>query len=76
MNGVYRLYDETNNIVNSAESRKLRNMTATYTSIALGESTLTQAEEIFWCIPVESTMIQFPELGKEYTDDDDYFLVD
>jgi len=56
-NGVYRLYDETNNIINTNESRKVRHMTATYTSIALGIDSLDQAEEIMWCFPLECTMI-------------------
>ena len=51
-NGVYRLYDETNNIINRSEATKIRTMTASYTSIATGDTSLTQAEEILWCFPL------------------------
>lgn len=77
-NGVYRLYDETNNIINTNESRKVRHMTATYTSIALGIDSLDQAEEIMWCFPLECTMIQLPQEGYEFDPEngDHYFEVD
>lgn len=66
LNGVYRLYDETNAIINNAEARKSRTLTATYTSLATGDTSLTQAEEILWCIPLDNTMIQPPQEDIEY----------
>lgn len=77
-NGVYRLYDETNEIINKNEARKLRPMEATYKSIALGIDSLNQAEEIMWCFPLDNTMIQRPEEGYEFISDDgdEYFEVD
>lgn len=77
-NGVYRLYDETNEIINKNEARKLRPMEATYKSIALGINSLNQAEEIMWCFPLDNTMIQRPEEGYEFisNDGDEYFEVD
>jgi len=53
-------------------------MEATYKSIALGIDSLNQAEEIMWCFPLDSTMIQHPEEGYEFISDDgdEYFEVD
>lgn len=64
--GVYRIYDETNSIVNSVEATKLRNITAHYSSIITNEEGLNMAEEITWYIPVQNSMIEEPIAGKEY----------
>lgn len=70
--GIYRLYDDTYNIINSTEASKLRTMKAEYSSVATGIDTLDSAEEIIWYFPVSNTMIQKPELGKEYSEEDTY----
>lgn len=64
--GVYRIYDETNSIVNSVEATKLRNITAHYSSIITNEEGLNMAEEITWYIPIQNSMIEEPIDGKEY----------
>lgn len=64
--GVYRIYDETNSIVNTIEATKLRNITAHYSSVITNEEGLNMAEEITWYIPVENTMIEAPIAGKEF----------
>ena len=64
--GVYRIYDETNSIVNNIEATKLRNITAHYSSVITNEEGLNMAEEITWYIPVENTMIEAPIAGKEF----------
>lgn len=70
--GIYRLYDDTYNIINSTEASKLRTMKAEYSSVATGIDVLDSAEEITWYFPVSNTMIQKPELGKEYSAEDIY----
>lgn len=65
-NGIYRIYDEANNIVNSTESNKMRILRAKYSSVITGEESLDQAEEIIWYFPIENTMIHPPIEGKEY----------
>lgn len=69
-NGVYRLYDDTNYIRNSSEANKLRTLKANYNSVVTGVDRLDQAEEIIWLFPTDNTMIQMPQLGKEYTEED------
>ena len=64
--GVYRIYDETNSIVNNIEATKSRNITAHYSSVITNEEGLNMAEEITWYIPVENTMIEEPIAGKEF----------
>jgi len=34
--------------------------------LATGDTSLTQAEEILWCIPLDNTMIQPPQEDIEY----------
>jgi hypothetical protein len=70
--GIYRLYDDTYNIINSTEASKLRTLKAEYSSIATGIDVLDSAEEIAWYFPISNTMIHKPELGKEYTEEDTY----
>lgn len=65
--GVYCIYDSTNTIMNSSEASKRRVLTATYSSLVTGESTLDKASQIQWWIPITNTMIQKPEAGIEYT---------
>lgn len=64
--GVYRIYDETNSIVNTIEATKLRNITAHYSSVITNEEGLNMAEEITWYIPVQNSMIEEPIAGKEF----------
>lgn len=70
--GIYRLYDDTYNIINSTEASKLRTMKAEYSSVATGIDVLDSAEEITWYFPISNTMIHKPELGKEYSAEDTY----
>lgn len=70
--GIYRLYDDTYNIINSTEASKLRTMKAEYSSVATGIDVLDSAEEIIWYFPISNTMIHKPELGKEYSAEDTY----
>ena len=73
--GVYRLYDETNNIINSSEANKLRTLKAQYNSVVIDKKELDSAEEITWFIPINNTMIHEPIDGKEYnTEDGDIFI--
>lgn len=75
--GVYRLYDETNSIINTTESSKKRQLTARYNSIVTGESDLDKAEEIVWYFPKANTMIEYPLEGKEFSAaDGDVFILD
>lgn len=69
-NGVYRLYDESNNIINSVESSRRRILQANYSSIVTGEESLDTAEEINWYFPIDNTMIQMPEEGIEYNSEE------
>lgn len=64
--GVYRIYDDTNSIMNSTEASKSRTIKAKYSSVITGEKKLDMAEEITWYIPVQNTMIEEPLAGKEY----------
>lgn len=66
--GIYNLYDETKNLINATESYRLRNLTAKYKTL----DKLQSAESITWYFPKVSTMIQAPELGKEYNEGDEY----
>lgn len=73
--GVYRLYDEANNIINSSEANKLRTLKAQYNSVVIDKKELDSAEEITWFIPINNTMIHEPIDGKEYsTEDGDIFI--
>lgn len=64
--GVYRVYNDTGNIISSAESTAKRTLTAKYTSLVTGESELDTAERIQWIFPLSNTMIFPPEDGVEY----------
>ncbi len=66
-NGVYRIYDDSGAIMSSSESSKMRILTANYTSIVSGVSSLDTAEKIIWSIPSENTMIYPPTEDKEYS---------
>lgn len=73
--GVYRLYDETNYIINTIEATKDRVLKAQYSSVVTGVKTLDSAEEITWYIPASNTMIHYPIEGKEYSlENEDIFL--
>ena len=67
--GIYNLYDETKNLINAIESHRLRNLTAKYKTL---DNKLQSAESITWYFPKVNTMIQPPELGKEYGEGDEY----
>ena len=66
-NGIYRLYDSNNSIINAMESSKMRTIKANYTSVATAEQELNSAEEITWYFPAKNTMIVLPVEGKEYS---------
>lgn len=66
-NGVYRIYDDAGSIMSVAESTKKRILTANYTSIVSGITSLDTAEKIIWSIPLENTMIYAPTEGTEYS---------
>ena len=66
-NGVYRIYDDNGDIMSSSESVKKRTLTATYESLVTGDKTLDTAEKIYWYIPINNTMIQYPTEGTEYS---------
>ena len=76
--GIYRLYDTNNSLINVVEASRLRTIKALYTSVITAENELNSAEEITWYIPVENTMIAPPVDGKEYSLDngDLYFPVE
>lgn len=67
--GNFLLYNPSNRISNINEATKMRVMRATYKSLVTGEQTLDGAESIIWKIPLTSTMIYPPEVGKEYEND-------
>jgi hypothetical protein len=66
-NGVYRIYDDNGDIMSSSESVKKRTLTATYESLVTGDKTLDTAEKIYWYIPINNTMIQYPAEETEYS---------
>lgn len=66
-NGVYRIYDDNGDIMSSSESVKKRTLTATYESLVTGDKTLDTAEKIYWYIPINNTMIQYPTEETEYS---------
>lgn len=66
-NGVFRIYDDNGDIMSSSESVKKRTLTATYESLVTGDKTLDTAEKIYWYIPINNTMIQYPTEGTEYS---------
>ena len=66
-NGVYRIYDDNGDIMSSSESVKKRILTATYESLVTGDKTLDTAEKIYWYIPINNTMIQYPKEETEYS---------
>lgn len=66
-NGVYRIYNDSGQIMSSSESTKLRLLTAKYTSIVSGVAELDTAEKIMWSIPLENTMIYTPTEDEEYS---------
>lgn len=66
-NGVYRIYNDSGQIMSSSESTKLRLLTAKYTSIVSGVEELDTAEKIMWSIPLENTMIYTPTEDEEYS---------
>ena len=75
--GVYRLYDDTNIILNTSEASKERILRAQYSSVVTGINTLDSAEEITWYIPYTNTMIHYPMEGKEYNlEEGDIFLTE
>lgn len=67
--GVYRLYTHIGEIKNQSESYQLRKMVASYRTLVSGESALDTAEKIIWKIPIQNTMIEHPQNGKEYNTD-------
>jgi hypothetical protein len=69
-NGVYRIYNDSGQIMSSSEATKSRILTAKYTSIVSGVAELDTAEKITWSIPLENTMIYRP------TEDTDYSFYD
>lgn len=74
-NGVYRLYNSTNHIINPLEASKLRTLNASYNSIITNENELSSAEEITWYFPINNTMIMAPVEGKEYSlDNEDIYI--
>lgn len=70
--GVYHIYDTTNNIINDYEAIKMRNLKASYASMATAEESLNSAEEITWYFPIKDTMIVYPVSGKEYSGEDEF----
>lgn len=69
--GIYRIYNETGNIISSCEATQKRVLTANYTSLVTGESALDTAERIQWIFPLNNTMIAKPENGIEYDSNSD-----
>lgn len=65
-NGIYRFYNDDGTIINKAEASRTRKITAKYTTLLTGDSRIDTAEKIIWKIPIQSTMIEYPEEGKEY----------
>lgn len=75
LKGVYHIYDDAGDIINTNEASKIRYINAKYYSIYTGVEDLDAAEEITWYIPAENTMIEFPVEGKEFkTDNGDVFI--
>ena len=68
--GSYNCYNSDGSILNDAEARKSRIITAKYTTLLTGESRIDTAEKIVWKIPKMNTMIQPPERDIEYREYD------
>lgn len=66
-NGVYRIYNDSGQIMSSSEAHKSRILTAKYTSIVSGVAELDTAEKITWLIPLENTMIYHPTENTDYS---------
>lgn len=66
-NGVYRIYNDSGQIMSSSEAHKSRILTAKYTSIVSGVAELDTAEKITWSIPLENTMIYRPTEDTDYS---------
>lgn len=66
-NGVYRIYNDSGQIMSSSEATKSRILTAKYTSIVSGVAELDTAEKITWSIPLENTMIYHPTENTDYS---------
>lgn len=66
-NGVYRIYNDSGEIMSVSESSKKRILTASYTSLVTGMNNLDTAEKIIWSIPLDNTMIYPPTEETEYS---------
>ena len=70
--GIYRLYDQTNSIINKTEANRMRTLRAKYNSVITGVNVLNSADDITWYMPINNSMIHEPVRGKEYTSEDEY----
>lgn len=66
LNGNYKIYNNEGDILNPKESQKRRIISAKWNSIVTGEKSLDGFEKIRWYIPIENTMIEYPQEGIEY----------
>lgn len=69
-NGIFKLYDDTLFLRNTADAIKKRKLTVTYNRLITGEADLDTAEEITWYFPTTNTMIVTPEVGTDFTVDE------
>lgn len=67
LNGVYHIYNTNGQIMNTSEASKLRFLSAQFDKVVTGDVPLDRAEIIKWYFPVNSTMIELPVEGCEYT---------
>ena len=74
--GNYKIYNEEGRILSKKESQKKRTVTANWTSIVTGDRGLDGIERIEWYIPVNNTMIEYPQQGIEYSAYDEYLVED
>ena len=75
--GIYNLYDSTNEIINRVEASKTRKMFVNFISETTGEEKLQAADSITWYFPTANTMIQAPAEGYEYfSENGDEYITD
>ena len=75
--GIYNLYDSTNEIINRVEASKTRKMSVNFISETTGEEKLQAADSITWYFPIVNTMIQAPAEGYEFfSDNGDEYITD
>lgn len=67
LNGVYRIYNDDNQIINSGEATQNRILKAQFNTLITGDGQLDSAEIIRWYFPMNETMIEPPVEGCEYT---------